>query len=124
MSGYLVTRWASSATDPLLGTSVTFSFSVFYQILICGAGRILRYARLIVITDLQCGHFISIIPLVGVILSSTRHPHVGHVFDTFTEFLFSSIFFIILHIDVHRLKRTAHPLQKSQPLHPDSQRLL
>ena len=61
----------------------------------------------------QWEHFISMMPFVGVTLSSTRHPQFGHFFETLTSELCAN--FIILHVYVYQIIRISEVLLAQQP---------
>jgi hypothetical protein len=118
MSGYLVTRWACSATDPLLGTSVLIQFLRLHLYALIAILHLSRAApqvnlheRLILTCFPQRGHFISMIPSVGVTLSQTRQPHSGQRFDARISILLN---FIVLLPDVYDLIRPCQMLSAQQ----------
>ena len=74
---------------------------------------------------LQCSHFNSTIPDVGVTLSITRHPQTGHLFETRIPSFFFSTNIIISHYNIEDLVRVPQMLfsKEAKSHHSDTERL-
>lgn len=85
-------------------STIQFSFLNYLAVANLYSTTFFLNERSILITLLQLGHFISIIPVVGVILSITRQLHMGHLLITLI-FILSAIIITSSQLNIKYRKR-------------------